>query len=128
MISLPSGAVLPALTVDDYISLAEEAWRHRHEAAVRTVADSGLKPEDRLRALDQLDQMRGTRGPLVLWAFSYLGAKRVVEASLKRGGIEPGPAMAGASMDDLMEAALAMLGVERSAKEDATDPTRAPAT
>ncbi len=131
MLNLPNGVGLPDLTIDDYIVLAEEAWRYRHEAAARTVADSGLKPEDRLRALDQLDQQRGTRGPLVMWAFTYAGSRRVLESLAVKGGRGVAECIAGLTVDQIQRSALEAVGVDLAAAEsagDGGDPTRAPAS
>jgi len=128
-VTLQDGTVIPDLLVEDYIALAEEAWQYRHEAAAKTVADAGLKPEDRLRALDQLDQMRGTRGPVVMWALTFKGAKRIVEVAGKKAGLTA-ETYAKIGPEKLIEVALEVVGVKArdGATEAESDPKKAPAT
>jgi restriction endonuclease Mrr len=98
--------------MSDYIALAEEAWRWRHESAAATASAADLTPEERLRVLDQVDQMRGTRGPLVYWACTYAGARAILCASLRRGHVEdPAAVVDEVEPDAACEMALRLIGV-----------------
>jgi hypothetical protein len=129
-VKLSTGHRLKPLVMSQYVDLAEQAWHWRHDAVSKTVAACELTPEERLRVMDQVDSMRGTRGPLVLWAFTYAGSREVVAASLTRGHVpNPDDVIDECDVEEIQRAALTLIGVDiGTGKADEADPTATSST
>lgn len=112
---LTNGQRLKPLLMSDYIDLADMAWKWRHDSAVATVKDAELSPEERLRVLDQVDMMRGTRGPLIYWTWTFEGSREIVRRSLLRGHVpDTDQVLDECDPDELRLAAIHLLGIKVS--------------
>lgn len=131
MVNLTNGVRLPDLDMPEFIALADEAWRYRHEAGAQTVQSSALKPEDRVRTLDQLDQLRGTDALLFWYAYTYAGSYSIVRKAAAKANIAE-TELKGIRPDEFREAAKKLVCVPVSNAEpvatDDDDPTKAPAS
>jgi hypothetical protein len=92
------GKMVPMLAMEDIIALVEELHEAQRLELRTDLLASAVGDQERVRALREFEQDRGSLGPFFRWAGTMRGADRIIRFACAKNGIGNADAVIGSDI------------------------------